>query len=131
MRFKIQKTFSSAHFYHQPQWTEEQNRAQFGKCFTIYGHGHDYTLDLEFQDGSPLKVQALVEELIQRLDHQHLNFTIADFKSAIPTTENIALYIQREILKLSARDKTPIQLLSLKLQENPEIWVELPILREA
>jgi len=41
-----QYEFSAAHRLHCPQWSEEQNRAIFGKCNYPSGHGHNYRLDV-------------------------------------------------------------------------------------
>ncbi|MDX9731554.1 MAG: hypothetical protein RBT63_07270 [Bdellovibrionales bacterium] len=40
------REFSTAHLYHQPSWSEEKNRAEFGACFSQYGHGHNYRLEV-------------------------------------------------------------------------------------
>lgn len=123
MIYKIHRSFSSAHFYHQPQWDETRNRQEFGLCYTKHGHGHDYRLEIELETENLNKVTSLIDAIVQRLDHQHLNFEIPEFKTKIPTTENLALYLQKELKEsLSAQDFTFIK---LKLLETPEIWVEL------
>ena len=38
--------FSASHYYHNPQWTEDENRRVFGKCANLNGHGHNYTLEV-------------------------------------------------------------------------------------
>ena len=38
--------FSAAHYYHNPQWSPEENRRVFGKCSNLNGHGHNYTLEV-------------------------------------------------------------------------------------
>src|SRR6266699_1703659 len=38
--------FSAAHYYHNPQWSAEENQRVFGKCANLNGHGHNYTLEV-------------------------------------------------------------------------------------
>ena len=38
--------FSSAHFYWNDAWSEEENVRVFGKCANRQGHGHNYTLEV-------------------------------------------------------------------------------------
>ncbi|MEN0059819.1 MAG: 6-carboxytetrahydropterin synthase [Bdellovibrio sp.] len=127
MILTLRSSFSSAHFYHQPLWSEEQNLHVFGRCHTPYGHGHNYTLEVAFHCQSdrsePLrqKYQALLQELTSVIDHEHLNFVIPEFKNQVPTTENIARYFWQ---KLSARVPNS-ELVSLRLFEMPQLWVEI------
>jgi 6-pyruvoyltetrahydropterin/6-carboxytetrahydropterin synthase len=133
MIFKITQNFSSAHFYHQPQWSEEKNQAEFGKCFTTYGHGHDYTVEIEFelqeqnQAKKEIEMQLLElsRELVETLDHQHLNFVIPEFQIQIPTTENISLWIWKKMEAKLKHQVPAAKIRYLRLFENPEIWVEL------
>ncbi len=125
MIWKIRKHFSCAHFYNQSQWSLEKNAQEFGKCFTQFGHGHDYTWEIEFSANSTsarTQVLKVVEELTQKLDHQHLNFTFAEFQKQIPTTENLALFLKKELQ--SRIDSAETQILKMRLLETPQIWVE-------
>ena len=38
--------FSAAHFYHNPNFSPEENLRVFGKCNNPHGHGHNYTLEV-------------------------------------------------------------------------------------
>ena len=38
--------FSASHYYHNPDFTLEENRRVFGKCNNPNGHGHNYTLEV-------------------------------------------------------------------------------------
>lgn len=125
MSYKFQRSFSSAHFYKQAQWSPEKNQEEFGKCFTEFGHGHDYVLEIEIQGDNPIALSTCVQKVLDQLDHQHLNFVIPEFQKKIPTTENISLHLQNEIQKEFLRAQIKAQILSLKLSENSEIWVEL------
>ncbi len=38
--------FAASHYYHNPEFTAEENRRIFGKCNNPNGHGHNYTLEV-------------------------------------------------------------------------------------
>ncbi len=38
--------FSASHYYHNPDFTPEENQRVFGKCANLNGHGHNYTLEV-------------------------------------------------------------------------------------
>ncbi len=128
MIFQIEKYFSAAHFYQQTQWSREKNLSVFGKCFTEFGHGHDYRLEIEFMLSAEIdqvQIAKVCDEVCGQLDHQHLNFMISEFKTLIPTTENISLWLWKKIKwQIKAKSSTA-QIRKLRLFENPEIWVEL------
>lgn len=95
--------FSSSHFYRNPQWSDEQNLATFGKCANPHGHGHNYTLEITvageidpvtgFVVDLKLLKEILETEVVRVYDHRHLNHEVPEFTSAVPTTENIAVAI--------------------------------------
>jgi 6-pyruvoyltetrahydropterin/6-carboxytetrahydropterin synthase len=110
--YSVKTSFSSGHFYKNPEWDDQQNLAAFGKCFTPHGHGHDYHAEVQFkieasrepqgeypQDSLLNSLENLVKEICQKLDHEHLNFRIPFFKKENPTTENIGRFIGLEINK--------------------------------
>lgn len=119
----LRSSFSAAHFYNQPQWSEEKNREQFGLCYSQYGHGHDYVLEVTFigeQEDllrNRERKQRIVTDLTSELDHRHLNFMIPEFVETVPTTENIALYFWKR-LPLS-------DVVRLRLYETSDLWVEV------
>ena len=127
------RLFSSAHFYDQKQFSEEQNLAIFGHCHTPYGHGHNYTLEVSVlgQINSNTKMvinltdlEKILFEVVDPLDHQHLNFDVEHFKTLVPTTENIALYLRDQLLKKLAAF-AGLRLASLRLFETDDLWVEI------
>lgn len=129
MILTLQETFSSAHLYNQPLWSPEQNRQQFERCFTPYGHGHNYKLQLGFEVNEEtlldlkIKYQNLIHSLCEKLDHEHLNFVIPEFKTQIPTTENIALYFQKKIQSQLADNS----LRFIRLYEMDNLWTEIQL----
>jgi 6-pyruvoyltetrahydropterin/6-carboxytetrahydropterin synthase len=95
--------FSSAHFYWIEDWTDEENYRVFGKCANRNGHGHNYTVEVTVAgevdpvsgfvvDLKQLK-DILENEVIRVYDHRHLNLEVLEFRSTVPTTENIAIAI--------------------------------------
>ncbi len=95
--------FSSAHFYRNAAWTDEQNLAIFGKCANTNGHGHNYTLEVTvagevdpltgFVVDLKLLKDILEREVVSVYDHHHLNYEVPEFAAANPTTENITVAI--------------------------------------
>ena len=100
-------TFSASHFYWNPSWSEVQNNATFGRCANRNGHGHNYTLEVTVSgevdatsgfvvDLKELK-DILEREVVSVYDHRHLNLEVPEFKTTIPTTENIAIAIWKRL----------------------------------
>lgn len=121
----LKSHFSSAHLYHQPLWDEQKNKEVFGRCFTEHGHGHNYTLEVSFQiqlqdlDAKAVEKQKLLDDLTKVLDHEHLNFVVPEFKTKVPTTENIALYFAEKL-----KDE---KIVNLKVFEMPDLWTEISL----
>jgi 6-pyruvoyltetrahydropterin/6-carboxytetrahydropterin synthase len=100
--------FPAAHVLRSRELTDAENRRVYGKCANLAGHGHDYGLEVtvagpvDARSGSILplgQLDALVREnILERLDHRLLN---ADpwFAAAVPTAENIALAVRRELAR--------------------------------
>lgn len=97
--------FSAAHRLHTDALSAEENARVYGKCNNPLGHGHNYVLevtvagrvdpatgmvcDLAFLDG-------LVErEVLERFDETHLNLDTENFRTQVPTSENICREVHR------------------------------------
>ena len=100
-------TFSASHYYWNDAWSAEKNQQVFGRCANRNGHGHNYTLEVTVA-GMPDPVTGFVvdlkwlkdvmeREVLSAYDHRHLNYEVAEFKSAMPTTENIAIAIWKRL----------------------------------
>jgi len=99
--------FSAAHYYHNPEFTAEENRRIFGKCSNLNGHGHNYTLEvtvkgeIDPRTGFVIDLKKLKDilnaEVMDAMDHRHLNKEVPEFARAIPTTENIAIAIWQRL----------------------------------
>src|SRR5436305_10062920 len=97
--------FSASHLYRRPDWSEAENRARFGKCANLPGHGHNYRLyvtvagEIDPATGFVADLGALdtlvQERVIERLDHQHLNAALPEFGEggAIASSESLVRWI--------------------------------------
>lgn len=95
--------FSAAHRLHVPSLSDEENRRVFGKCNNPRGHGHNYQVEVTVagavttETGTVLPLpqfEAVVKrEVIDRLDHKHLNEDVPEFAGLNPSVENIARVI--------------------------------------
>jgi len=125
--------FNAAHKLHVPEWTEEQNRAVFGKCSNENWHGHNYELFVTVA-GQPDPVTGFVmdakvlsdiidEEITDDVDHANLNLDVAWFpKDLQPTTENVVLVFWGRIEKRI--NATGAKLYRIKLCETENIFAE-------
>ena len=94
-------TFSAAHRIHNPELSDEENRAVFGKDNTSYGHGHNYTLEvsvtgpIDERTGYVVDLGALKrivqEEIVDKLDHRNLNLDVDFLRGIKPTAENVVV----------------------------------------
>ena len=124
--------FSSAHRYVNPDFSEAQNIEAFGACYNEHGHGHNYVLEaylngpISKQTGMVInlkEVDSILKEVIAPFDHHHLNFDIEEFKTAVPTTENIATLLFK---KLSIRfSQLNVTLAKVRLYEGDDLWVDV------
>lgn len=94
--------FSAAHRLHTPCLSDDVNKKIYGKCNNLNGHGHNYTVlvtvqgELDPMTGLVTDVEMLDrvvhEKIVDRFDHQHLNFDPA-FQDLVTTGENLARLI--------------------------------------
>ena len=99
--------FSASHYYWMDAWTAEENLRMFGKCSNRNGHGHNYTLEvtvageIDPATGFVVDLKALKDvmerEVVSVYDHRHLNLEVPEFKTAQPTTENIAIAVWKRL----------------------------------
>lgn len=124
--------FSAAHRYYRPEWTEARNREVFGPCANPHGHGHNYLLEvtvegeIDPETGFCVDLGALDrvlrEEVVDRLDHQHLNHVVPEFAEGgrIPTTENILVLLWERIVQRVGEAR----LVRLRLHEEESFYVD-------
>ncbi|MGH9402324.1 MAG: 6-carboxytetrahydropterin synthase [Terriglobia bacterium] len=122
--------FSASHYYHNPKFSEEENRRIFGKCSNPHGHGHNYTLEVTVggevdpATGMVLNLKDLKKlleaEVLEAMDHKLLNAEVPAFATLIPTTENIAI----EIWNRLAPKLTFGKLHRVRLYETPDLYAD-------
>jgi 6-pyruvoyltetrahydropterin/6-carboxytetrahydropterin synthase len=122
--------FSASHRLHSDQLGAEANACAFGMCQRV--HGHNYRMDVTVAgDVDPktgffcnvLDLATLVRERItDPCEHQYLN-DLPLFRGVIPTMENIAQVVWREIeAPLAAKG---MRLVEVRVGETDEHWVRL------
>jgi len=122
--------FSASHYYHDPALSPEENRRLFGKCANLDGHGHNYTLEvtvkgeLDSTTGFVVDLKQLKDilnsEVVDAMDHRHLNKEVPEFANRIPTTENLAIAIWN---RLSAK-LSKASLHRVRVYEMPDLFVD-------
>jgi 6-pyruvoyltetrahydropterin/6-carboxytetrahydropterin synthase len=96
VRFSQKFEFSASHRLHNPELSDDENRRRFGKCNNPLGHGHNYEIQVTVRSPAaaeldlPALERAVNEEVVDRFDHRYLNEEIAEFKTMMPSVENIA-----------------------------------------
>lgn len=122
--------FSAAHYYWNNAFSDEENVRTFGKCANKNGHGHNYTLEVTVE-GNVDPVSGFVvdlkwlrdvidREVLQVYDHRHLNLEVPEFKTAIPSTENIAIAIWNRL----APKLENARLHRVRVYEMPDLFAD-------
>ena len=135
MRLTRVYRFSASHRLHAAQLPENLNEELYGKCNNPYGHGHNYTVhvsvsgDIEEATGRIIDLGAfdryVQERVVDAFDHKDMNTDVSDFESVVPTTENLAVAIERRL-----RDAWPLRFAGARLdrvliEETPRNTFEL------
>jgi 6-pyruvoyltetrahydropterin/6-carboxytetrahydropterin synthase len=104
-------TFSAAHRYSRPEWTEEKNASTFGACAWKNFHGHSYVCDVTITGPIDPKTgfvvdlglldKILKEQVKDRFDHRNINLDVPEFADGklVPTGENLARFIFERVTK--------------------------------
>ncbi len=123
--------FAASHRLHNPDFSDEENRAVFGKCNNPHGHGHNYVLRVTLrgrpgEDGVIMPIDALEqivdEVVIEPFDHRHLNLEVPEFTTLNPSVENIARVVFDRL-------RGPVEaagglLDAVTVWETPKTWCE-------
>jgi 6-pyruvoyltetrahydropterin/6-carboxytetrahydropterin synthase len=133
LRLERRYRFSASHLYRRPEWSEEENRAHFGKCANLPGHGHNYRLFVTVRGVADPRTGFIVSladldslvarEIVDRLDHQHLNAALPEFAEGrmIPSSENLLLWMADRLLQ---HLPSGAALVALRLEEDEDLAAE-------
>lgn len=99
--------FNAAHRLHNPEKSDQWNADTFGKCNSPNWHGHNYVLEVTVAgepdphtgyviDLGDLK-KVVQERVISKLDHSNLNLDVDFLQGVMPSSENLAVEIWKQI----------------------------------
>ena len=122
--------FCASHYYHNPDFSPEENQRLFGKCNNPHGHGHNYVVEVTVKGkvdprtGFVVNLKELKEvlnsEVLDAMDHRFLNKEVPEFFTRIPTTENLAIVIWQ---RLEPKLKNA-QLYRVRVYETPDLFAD-------
>lgn len=123
--------FSASHCCSSPRLSAAENAALFGDDANPHGHGHNYVLEVTLE-GTPDPVTGMIvdlkqvkrileQEVVEPMDHRHLNYEVPPFDREVPTTENLAVEIWR---RLAPRFGSEAVLKTVRLYETEDLFVE-------
>jgi len=125
--------FSASHVCARPDWSEEQNRLVYGAAANPHGHGHNYSLEVTLEGepdpatGMIFDLKALKEivnhQVIDALDHRHLNKEVKPFDHIVPTVENVAIEIWNRLAPQFPAGG-PAKLRNVRLYETDDLYVD-------
>ncbi len=125
--------FSASHRLHNSQLSDEENRRLYGICNNPNGHGHNYALEVTVRGevssdtGMVMNLldlmQIMRERILPQVDHKHLNHDVPFLQGVIPTAENIAIALWKEI-EPEIRRFRGCHLHRIRLQESRSNLVE-------
>jgi 6-pyruvoyltetrahydropterin/6-carboxytetrahydropterin synthase len=94
-------TFSAAHRLWSHFLSEEENYTVYDKCANPHGHGHNYILEVtvygipDAHTGMLMNLtdmkKIINEQVVDWVDHKHLNHDVPWLEGVIPTAEILAI----------------------------------------
>ncbi len=99
--------FAASHRLFNPNFPDEKNDRIFDKCNNPNGHGHNYVLEVTVrgipdpETGYVIDLKELASimerEILDHVDHRHLNMDVDFLRGIIPTAENLAVVFWRRL----------------------------------
>jgi 6-pyruvoyltetrahydropterin/6-carboxytetrahydropterin synthase len=122
--------FCASHRLHNPNWSEKKNIEVFGKCNNPNGHGHNYDVEVTVTGDPPVESGMVIDlkklgdiierEIVEKVDHKHMNHDVDFMRGCIPTAENMAVAFWKILQPKIVEGK----LFSIKLYESTNNYVE-------
>jgi len=120
--------FSAAHQLYNPNWSEEQNEAVFGRCANRHFHGHNFSLIVTVK-GRPNPETGFVMNLfdlkqlirvhiIDWVDHRNLNTDVPFMQGKMASTEVLAIEFWKILQPLIHVDGPGLHCIRLEETEN-------------
>lgn len=124
--------FSASHSCYNPRLPEEQNRALYGESAGSHGHGHNYVIEVTIE-GEPDPITGMVvdlkllkdvmnREVVDPMDHRHLNYEVPPFDKVIPTAENLVKEIWDRLEPHLRFDHARLH--TIRLYETEDLYVD-------
>ena len=119
--------FSCARTLQNPDWSDERNRAIFGRG--VLPHGHDYVLDVFYSgeissdDGMIVNltdIKPVLNRVLEPLDGAWLNLDLPEFQRQRPSLENLVNFIWQRLPE--RMDKA--RLSRVRLQQSARLWID-------
>jgi len=127
--------FPASHRLHADELSEEVNDQLYGKCNNPFGHGHNYALHVSVSGEIDQKIGRVVDlgaldryvqqRVLEDLDHKYMNDDVQDFKTTVPTTENLATAVARRLRRDWEQSFPRARLERIFIQETPRNTFEL------
>jgi 6-pyruvoyltetrahydropterin/6-carboxytetrahydropterin synthase len=118
--------------FFNPELSEDENFAFYGKCSNPNWHGHNYELFVTVKGRVNANTGVLINlkelsqiiqvKVIEKLDHRNLNLEVDFLKNKIVSTENIIIAIWQQLEPDIA--KTGACLHKIKLVETENNYAE-------
>jgi 6-pyruvoyltetrahydropterin/6-carboxytetrahydropterin synthase len=102
----------------------------FGKCNNPNGHGHNYEIEVTVGGTPPPDTGMVIDlkrladiierEIIEKVDHKHMNLDVDFMRGIIPTAENMAIAFWKILEEKIHEGK----LISIKVLESHNNLIE-------
>lgn len=121
--------FSAAHRLHCDHLSDKENRELFGKCNNPEGHGHNYVVEVSICGDPGIHGQVfdlhefgqiVKENVVDILDHKHLNKDVDYFRDINPSVENIS----KAIFDWLVGKFGDAKLNRVRVYETPKTWAQ-------
>ncbi|MBC8166272.1 MAG: 6-carboxytetrahydropterin synthase [Bryobacteraceae bacterium] len=124
--------FSASHSCYNKALSENQNLELYGELEGSFGHGHNYEIEVTVE-GEPDPVTGMVVDLkllkevissqvLDPMDHKHLNYEVPPFDKVVPTAENLVKEIWRRLDAHLTFENA--RLYSVRLYETSDLYVD-------